>query len=277
MSDEELIESLSDNSFGYRAKIGYYKQDSRPIRYVEIGNDDLPLIVFVHGAPSSSAFWLNYLKDSTLLSEAKLLAVDRPGYGYSGFGETETSIQRQAALVAPIIQDRRSQHEKIIIHGSSYGGTLAARLAMDYPDLMDGVIFQSASLAPGKETTYWVTYPTSTWPLKWLIPATFRVANEEKLSHKLELTKMEPLWNRIKVFVTILHGEDDGLIFPENAFFAKEKLKNALGIRMKLVNGAGHDLAWTQKKLIINSLLEILHVEPQIATYDLSYTLSSDI
>ncbi len=259
MNDKSLEEELSQNAFNYQAEVNYLQFKDRKIRFVEVGSDELPLIVFIHGAPSSSSFWLSYMKDSVLLSNAKLLAVDRPGYGYSGFGSPETSIAKQAEYIAPIIRAKRTIHKKIIIHGSSYGGTLTARLAMDYPELMDGVVFQSASLAPGKETTYWITHPTSAWPLKWIIPTTFRIANEEKLSHKSELIKMEPLWDKISAYVTILHGKSDGLIFPENALFAQEHLKNALGLKLKLVEDAGHDLAWTQRDLIINSLLEILH------------------
>lgn len=262
MSDEHLTDELSNNPLGYEAQVSHKTVDNRNIRYVEIGADSLPLIVFIHGAPSSSSFWLSYMTDSLLLSKAKLLAIDRPGYGYSGFGMTVTSLKEQAKLVAPIIREKRKTHTKIIIHGSSYGGTLTARLAMDFPELMDGVIFQSASLAPGKETTYWLTYPTNTWPLKWLIPTTIRVANEEKLSHRLELKKMEPLWHKIKSFVTILHGEEDTLIYPENATYAKDKLINAANLNLTMAKNSGHDLAWTQRKLIIDSILEMLKFDP---------------
>ena len=82
-SDKRFVRKLKDNPFNYKAEILYQATTERPIRYVEIGQDQAPLIVFIHGAPSSSAFWRGLLKDSLLLSKAKLLAVERPGYGYS--------------------------------------------------------------------------------------------------------------------------------------------------------------------------------------------------
>ena len=256
-SDGVLRTYLNENTFNYEASVGYQHAENERIRYVEVGSDSLPLLVFVHGAPSSLSFWRTFLKDSTLLSHFKLLAFDRPGYGYSGFGKTVTSLAKQAALVAPILMSKRAAHSKIILLGSSYGGTLAARLAMDYPELVDGLVFQSSSLAPGEETTYWITYPTSHWSLRWLLPTTFRVANAEKLSHGRELQEMLPLWPKIKASCIILHGDNDGLIYPSNAYFAAQHLVNASFVKLSIIEGRGHNLAWTERGLIIDAAISL--------------------
>ena len=256
-SDGALRAYLNKNVFEYEARVAYQGEKDQRIRYVEIGSDSLPLLVFVHGAPSSLSFWRTFLKDSMLLSHFKVLAFDRPGYGYSGFGKTVTSLAKQAALVAPVLMSKRAVHSKIVLLGSSYGGTLVARLAMDYPELVDGLVFQSSSLAPGEETTYWITYPTSHWSLRWLLPTTFRVANAEKLSHGHELEEMIPLWPKIKASCIILHGDDDGLIYPSNAYFAARNLVNASFVKLSIIEGRGHDLAWTERDLIINAVISL--------------------
>ncbi len=257
-SDRTMVRKLAKNVQGYTATVHHYDTLNRHMRYVEIGDDKKPLLMFLHGAPSSSSFWKSYLRDSTLLATVKMLAPDRPGYGYSGFGKAETSIKKQAALVAKILKSKRKLHDIIILHGSSYGGTLAARLAMDYPDLVDGVIFQSASLAPGEETIYSITHPTSKWPLKHLIPTTLRIANEEKLSHEKELEKMAELWDNIKAAVIILQGTSDNLIWPSNATYAKEKLVNAAYVDLVWAEGQGHNLTWTKKELILSSIQKMV-------------------
>jgi pimeloyl-ACP methyl ester carboxylesterase len=251
---------LAQNPYGYEAHIDYYLAKGRWMRYVEIGSDSLPLIVFIHGTPSSSAFWEGLMRDSVLLSQAKLLAVDRPGYGYSGFGRAEVSVERQAAKIAKLLLEKREKHVAIILHGSSYGGTVAARLAMDYPELVDGLLLQSASVMPGEEKTYWISYPTSYPPLSWLMPATIRVANAEKLSHREQLEAMEPLWDRVRSAAIILHGTKDGLIYPKNALFAKEKLINAAYLELEMVKDRGHDLLFTGRQLLVNSLLKLIHL-----------------
>lgn len=55
---------------------------------------------------------------------ARVIAADRPGYGYSGFGKLYLSYYTQAALLAPIIK-KYGANRKLILVGSSYGGLCA--------------------------------------------------------------------------------------------------------------------------------------------------------
>ena len=258
LGDERLLEVLAGNSYGYEPSVSYLADGDRQVRYVEVGQDSLPLIVFVHGAPASSAFWLDLLRDSLLLSRAKLLAVDRPGYGYSDFGRTLISVREQARLIAEVIREKRERHEQIVVHGSSYGGTVSARIAMDYPELVDGLLLQSASLAPGEEKTYDISYVTNHWSLKWLVPPTLRNANEEKLSHRGQLQQMVDRWDRIRSGVVILHGTADRLIYPGNAYFAAQRLVNASCLDFRMYSGRGHDLLWTKTQELKEALLKLI-------------------
>lgn len=251
---------LADNPLGLKAAFGSLETADRNLRYLEIGRDSLPLIVFIHGAPSSSSFWRTFLRDSSLLGKAKLMAVDRPGYGYSGYGKPETSVKEQAALIAKVLQEKQRAHPSIILHGSSYGGTVAARIAMDFPDLVDGLLLQSASLMPGKEKTFLFTHITKYWPFRWLLPGSIHVANMEKLSHKVQLESMMGLWGRIKSAAIVLHGGADKLIYPENAIFAKEQLVNAPFLEFKLIEGRKHDLLWTKRRLLEQSLEKLIRI-----------------
>lgn len=251
---------LSDNPLGYRARFDTLEQDGRALRYLEIGTDSLPLVVFIHGAPSSSSFWKTFLRDSSLLSKAKLMAVDRPGYGYSGYGQPELSVKKQAALIAEAIREKRGQRPAVILHGSSYGGTVAARIAMDFPDLVDGLLLQSASLKAGSEKTFLFTHITRHWPFRWLLPGSIHVANMEKLSHKAQLDSMAGLWGRIKSATILLHGDEDGLIYPENAIFARDHLENASFLEFKILEGRKHDLLWTKRALLEKSLEKLIRL-----------------
>ena len=234
-----------------RAEIGYLKGTSRRLRYLQIGQDSTkPLLVFIHGAPSSSAWWLSMMRDSSLREDANLLAIDRPGYGGSGLGNPMTSVQEQAANVAAVIRDRKYPHQKVILHGSSYGGTVSARIAMDFPDLVDGLLLQSASMAPAQEYTYWVTNPNSLWALSWLLPSGLNTANYEKLAHEAELQDMADEWRRINATTVILHGTEDWLIYPRNAYYACEKLINTPTLIHHMVAGKQHDLLYTAPNLL---------------------------
>lgn len=257
-SDEKMIDKASQNSFGYQAEVHRYDTLGREMRYIEVGDKKKPLLMLIHGAPSSSSYWMSYLQDSFLLSKVKMVVPDRPGYGYSGYGIPELSVKKQASMISHILKKKRKEHERIILHGSSYGGTLASRIAMDYPELIDGVILQSASTEPGAETTYDISYPTSRPPLSWIVPGALQVANHEKLSHRKQLEEMLPFWKNIIDPIIILHGTDDDLIHPSNAIFTKEKAINAPLVELVWAEGIGHTLSWDRRNLILNSIVKML-------------------
>ena len=257
MDDVQLSAVLE--SAGLNAEIGYLEGTSRKMRYVQIGQDtSKPLLVFIHGAPSSSAWWLRLMRDSSLRSETNMLAIDRPGYGGSGLGMPMTSVREQAENVAAVIEARRAPGQYIVVHGSSYGGTVSARLAMDYPDLVDGLLLQSASMMPKEEYTYWITHPTSHWSLSWLLPSGINTANHEKLAHQSELEDMATEWKNIDAHTVILHGTDDWLIYPRNAYYACDRLINAPTLTHHMVADKQHDLLYTAPKLLKGYLHELL-------------------
>ncbi len=262
MSDAKLTAYLAEAEL--EATIGYHEGPSRRLRFVQIGQDSSkPLLVFIHGAPSSSAWWLSMMRDSMIRSEANILAIDRPGYGGSGLGLPMTSVEEQAENVAAVIRRRRHPAQAVVVHGSSYGGTVSARLAMDYPDLVDGLLLQSASMAPREEYTYWITHPTSHWSLSWLLPSGIHTANYEKLAHQEELEDMADEWHHIEATTVILHGTADWLIYPRNAYYACDKLVNADTLIHHMVPGKEHDLLYTAPRLLRHYLHFLLNeVDP---------------
>jgi len=259
-TDEQLLEAFALDTLS-AVELGFLEGKDRKLRYLQIGNDSTkPLLTFIHGSPSSSAFWVKMMQDSNLRARANLLAIDRPGYGGSGLGVPMISVKKQAEYVAAVIRERQMGDEQpVLLHGSSYGGTVSARIAMDYPELIDGLLLQSASMAPKEEYTYWITHPTSRWPLNQLIPPALRTANNEKLNHQKQLEDMADRWDNIDAHTVVVHGTDDWLIYPPNAYFACDQLENAESLVHHMVDGGEHDLIYRTPQLLkryLNRLLD---------------------
>lgn len=254
MSDAELTAYFERNHV--RASIHYVDYDPYKVRYVSVGDTSLPVLLLIHGAPSSLSVAKDYMIDSTLLSRYHIIAFDRPGYGYSRFGRSLISIGEHAAVAAKILEDAPVVHP-VVVSGTSYGGPIAARLSMDYPSLVDGLMLISPAVAPGKEKILRISYPMDWLVFKWAVPDLLRVANDEKLHHRKELEQMSGKWKDIHIPVIHLHGDEDWLVYPETVVFLKESLINA-PLESILLEKQGHLISFQQKPLVINKTLEIL-------------------
>lgn len=257
MSDEEYNKYFADK--GLKAHISYYKKLNRTIRYASSGSDTSSAsILFIHGAPSSLSYYRDYMTDSTLLQNAAMFAVDRAGYGFSGLGQPEPSLEKQAQLILPVVDSLNKIHRPLILVGASYGTSIACRLAMDHPDLVDGLVLIAPALAPGEEKVYWFT-PYVEWPLiHWFVPRMLQSANTEKIHHKEELTKMLPYWSNIKVPVIYMQGANDGLVYTTNAQFAKTHLTNAPYLDIKMIPNREHLIAFSERPAIKASILKMI-------------------
>lgn len=230
----------------------------RPINYVEIGNDTLPTVIFVHGSPGSWSAFVDFLKTDSLLKEVRMVSVDRPGFGYSGFGDAEESLEKQAAYLKPIVAKQQQNGKQVILVGHSLGGPLIARMAMDYPELIDGLVFVAGSVAPELEPARWYRYILDAPPVKYFIPKSFRASNFEILHLKEELELMLPLWKTIQQPCIVIQGEDDSLVPAANADFLKRKFINAEYLEIQKVAGMNHFVPWSNPELIAEAVLDLV-------------------
>jgi pimeloyl-ACP methyl ester carboxylesterase len=256
MDDKELLSWFHQRHLP--PKIEYYHAEGRKIRCLSVGDNPDASLLFIHGAPSSLSYWKNYLADSILLSRATMYAVDRPGYGYSGLADPMPDIREQAGAIRPILDSLHHAHHPIIVVGVSYGSPIACRLAMDYPELVDGLVLVAPPLGPGLERIFWFTYPVESPFIHWFVPRMLQTANQEKIHHKEELTKMLPLWGRIRVPVIYLQGTQDGLVDTTNAGFARQHLENAPYLDIRMIPGRGHLIAFAEKDKIEKAIIELL-------------------
>ena len=230
-----------------------YKVGTRTIHYVECGNDSLPSVIFIHGSPGSWDAYKKYMMDDTLLRSVRVIAPDRPGFGYSDFGDSEPSLEMQAEVLKPLLLKEKN---KVILVGHSYGGPVIARMAIDFPENIKGLLFIAGSIAPQHEKVTWYQKILYRRPLKWIVPSAFRVSGEEILPLKIELTEMLPGWEKITTPTIVLQGDEDVLVPKENADFAEKMLTNAPKeiIRIKDEN---HFIPWTKPKMVKDAILKL--------------------
>lgn len=254
-SDDELREIFAER--GIDGRVDYYETHGRRLRYTSVGNDTLPTLVLLHGSPGSMSYYSGRYADSSIYNRFKVLAVDRPGYGYSGLGNPEPSIEKQAAMLRPLVDSLHRATRPIIIAGGSYGAAIACRFAIDYPDLVDGLVLTGPAIGPGREVYFWFTPLIESPVIRWFIPRIFRSANTEKVHHRRELEQMLPYWKDIRVPVMYLQGENDNIVDTSNAGFAREHLVNVPFLGIEMIPDREHRLAQFEWPRIRQAIIDV--------------------
>jgi pimeloyl-ACP methyl ester carboxylesterase len=90
-------------------------------------------VLLVHGQPGLGSDWDRV---AALLTDHRLLVVDRPGFGRSG--EETRSIEGNAEVLADLISERGAAPATVV--GHSYGGGVAIVLAATRPELVAGLV-----------------------------------------------------------------------------------------------------------------------------------------
>lgn len=112
--------------------------DGVRIHYQEAGDENAPPIILIHGFISSNLLWSHILLP---LANAgfRVIAPDLPGYGYSDKPrDARYTIDEQARAIQRLM-DRLGIGTATIV-GASYGGAIAATLALDYPERVNKLI-----------------------------------------------------------------------------------------------------------------------------------------
>ena len=228
------------------------------IEYAEIDRSQIDnvarqLLVFVHGTPGSYRAFNRYLTDTRLQQRFHMIAVTRPGW-VDANDDKQPSLEVQATALEPLLRRDRSGKGALLM-GHSYGGPVIARTAMDYPDLVAGLIFVASTGDPQLSGPRWYNRAATLVP-RFLLGANLKGANAEIMPLREQLEAMLPRWQDVQMPVLIVQGDRDRLVHPDNARFLTRVLVNAQ-VTLLVRQGQGHFLLWEEAELIRDSLLEL--------------------
>jgi pimeloyl-ACP methyl ester carboxylesterase len=259
ISQTEISARLSETE-GSQAS---YTVGDRHIHYAKTGNENGPLILFVHGSPGSLNDFMGMLTDSTLYKDNLLISVDRPGFGQSDFGWGEPSLGKQSALIKPLIEKYKNG-KPVILVGHSLGGPLIARMAVDYPELVNGLIFVAGSVDPDLEPANWWRAPLASPLFRWMLPRSIRASNDEIYPLKHQLKEMLSRWKEIQSLVIVVHGTKDSLVPFANAAFIQTQLTKTTP-KMIVEQGMDHFVPWSHPHLIRDAVVDMVRNFGRIA------------
>lgn len=231
----------------------YFTNQHKTIHYACSANNSHRILLLIHGAPGAWFGYKEYISDPVLLKYFKIIVPDRLGYHKSD-PQTSSIDQQAKALKSLLAQFPTAE---ITVLGRSYGAPIAARLAMNYPNLIKHLILVAPACAPALEKFWWFSKPVNTGLVRFFLPRFINTASDEKFRHQQELKEIEPDWGKITCPVTILQGGKDWIIDTKNGKYVDSALTNAPKKFIYLPENS-HLLTYERKELMEELILETL-------------------
>ncbi len=246
-------------SFFNKAKIPFSQRkiqfDGYDMNFVETGSKENPPLIFVHGSPGSWNAYKKYLTDSLLLKKYRLIALDRPGFGYSDFADAQNLIIQTKRILALI--DTLDLKKKVILVGHSYGGPLVLSLTTMRPQLFEHTVVLSGSVDPNLENPEkWRLFFMSK-PMRYFVPGALRPSNDELWWLKKDLFDLQPTLKKITGKVTVIHGDKDRLVPYGNMKFMQLYLENTSKTDTLTIKRADHFIPWSHFDIIRDKLYNL--------------------
>jgi pimeloyl-ACP methyl ester carboxylesterase len=229
--------------------------NKRKLHYVFTGNDTLPTIVFIHGSPGSWDAFAGLLKDTDLLSRFRMFSIDRPGFGYSDFGNA-MNLEDQSLIMAPLFQKIKNNRPVYLV-GHSLGGPMIIQLEVDNPGVFSALVILAGSVDPGEEKPERWRKIFMGNPLEYLVPGALRPSNKELWYLKKDLKLLAPRMKEVNCDVHIIHGTKDQLVPYGNMAYAVKSLINVKSLDTISIPGANHFIPWTHYEIIKSTLLKL--------------------
>lgn len=221
----------------------YLSVENDILHYAAAGDPKKPALIIIHGTPGSWQQYARYLLDDNLREHFYRIVIDRPGWGESTLGNNRriASFPEQAMVIGELARDlkARNGNQPVILMGHSLGSSVAPRVAMDYPQAIDGLMLFAGSLDPKLGNPRWYNRLGAIPGVGLFVGDGLMNANKEVFALRDNLNGMLPLWEKIQAQTLVVQGMKDELVYPANIDFAERVIPNDKAWIIRLEN-EGH-------------------------------------
>ncbi len=231
------------------------------LHYASHGDPQKPALIIVHGTPGDWQQYARYLYNETLLAHYYMVVVDRPGWGQSTLAPQKkiASFEEQAVVLAALAKELRdnNQGQPVILMGHSLGASLIPRVAMDFPELIEGLLLFAGTIDPQLANPRWFNYIANAPLINYLIGDSLHRSNKEIFALKDNIHLMTERWGDIKAQVIAVQGLEDGLVYPKNSDYIEAQFDSNRTQVIRLSN-EGHLFPMNRRDDVVNWALTLL-------------------
>lgn len=272
----------------------FVEVEGERIHLVDIGPPDAgtPAVVLIHGASVNLRDMKIALGDA-LAGDLRVIAVDRPGRGYSTRPADGWRLDVQARLIHAAVASRGVS--RAVVVGQSLGGAVALAYALQYQDEMAGLVLLAPVSHEWPGGVAWYNQ-ASGWPVvgflfrrlvipiyaplaarrgvessfgggapedyyeKAGLPLLFRPTdfkhNAADIRHlKRQIVEQSGRYGEIRLPTAIFAGDADRTVSTE--IHSRRLAGDIPGARLTILEGAGHALHHTHRGPIVASIRDL--------------------
>jgi pimeloyl-ACP methyl ester carboxylesterase len=275
----------------------FIEVDGINIHYVTYGSGDR-VFVLIHGFGASTYSFKDVMKP--LSAYGKVVAFDLPGFGLSerpnirNFKINPYSREGQVEITKDFIDNLNLG--RVILVGHSMGGTIASILAIEYPEVVDGLVLEDPAIYDGAEPSYIVRKIIDSMLVKAIFPIiarpladnlqvflkrafydqskvteaeiegykkSFEVENWDKGLYQILIAnnrvKFIDKVGQIDVPVLVVTGADDKIVPPEDTEKFSKLLKYS---RLVVINNCGHIPHEEDPQVFVHAVVNFIEEYP---------------
>ncbi len=222
-------------------EIYYTAPLSTPVKldaYHAEAQGDWRLFVFT-GTPSNKFIYQRFLRVAP--PDIDVVVITRPGFA-KGDKEAVTDFNEQVAAIKPFLPGGAFGDKKVVTMGVSYGGELALKAALDFPDAVKGALTCAALIDEPHDYAKTLERIGGDARFEEYVPNRWQKVRAEIAGRRAQIG---PLLDRLKGYhgpVEVIHGDFDGMVPRSNSEKLYDSLSEVSRGLLDIVPGGTHYL-----------------------------------
>lgn len=217
--------------------------------YIAEAEGEWRVVVFP-GTPARKYLFARFLRLAP--ADLEVVVIARPGFG-RGHKRAFPDFDDQVAAARPFFDGR-----KIVAVGVSYGGELALKAALDFPEHVKGVVTVAALVTEPRPYVQPFVDLGAAPLIRDLLPKTLHHARAEVAGRRAQIGPLFARLKELKAPVTILHGDIDHLVDLADATTLRSYFDPDTDVVFKRIAGGSHFLELQVPRLVYEAVRDVI-------------------
>lgn len=200
------------------------------------GDGEWRVFVFP-GSPANKLLYTRFL--GTAPRDVEVIVITRLGFG-KDHPEPVTSFDDQIAAMKPFLPGGEFGDKKIITMGVSYGGELALKAALKFPEAVRGVVTVAALIDEPHDYALQLEKLGGAPGFEEWVPDRWRKVRAEIAGRRDQIGPLLESLKDLKAPVEVIHGDFDALVPISNAYSLMNALEPQGLAALEIIPGGTH-------------------------------------